>query len=114
MRENLLKKQPTWGLRRAQGTGQKSATPATLTKVILVLLTMFLLPSAAWGQGTVTVTKTITFNKEVDETTIAESQGLEGVNTSLPVSITENNSTYDGVITINSSNTISFCSNITC
>jgi hypothetical protein len=55
MRENLLKKQPTWGLRRAQGTGQKSATPATLTKVILVLLTMFLLPSAAWGQGTITV-----------------------------------------------------------
>lgn len=51
MRENLLKKQPTWGLRRAQGTGQKSATPATLTKVILVLLTMLLLPSAAWGQG---------------------------------------------------------------
>ena len=49
MRENLLKKQPTWGLRRAQGTGQKSATPATLTKVILVLLTTFLLPSAAWG-----------------------------------------------------------------
>ena len=49
MRENLLKKQPTWGLRRAQGTGQKSATPATLTKVILVLLTMFLIPSAAWG-----------------------------------------------------------------
>ena len=50
MRENLLKKQPTWGLRRAQGTGQKSATPTTLTKVILVLLTMFLIPSAAWGQ----------------------------------------------------------------
>lgn len=104
MRENLLKKQPTWGLRRAQGSGQKSTTPATLTKVILVLLTMFLLPSAAWS---VEVTKTITFNKEVGETTIAESQGLEGVNTSLPVSITENNSTYDGVITINSSNTIS-------
>ena len=55
MRENLLKKQPTWGLRRAQGAGQKSATPATLTKVILVLLTMFLLPSAAWGQATITV-----------------------------------------------------------
>ena len=104
MRENLLKKQPTWGLRRAQGSGQKSTTPATLTKVILVLLTMFLLPSAAWS---VEVTKTITFNKEVGETTIAESQGLEGVNTSLPVSIKENNSTYDGVITINSSNTIS-------
>ena len=52
MRENLLKKQPTWGLRRAQGTGQKSATPATLTKVILVLLTMFLLPSAAWADYT--------------------------------------------------------------
>ena len=52
MRENLLKKQPTWGLRRAQGTGHKSATPATLTKVILVLLTMLLLPSAAWGDYT--------------------------------------------------------------
>ena len=51
MRENLLKKQPTWGLRRAQGTGQKSATPATLTKIILVLLTMLLLPNAAWGQA---------------------------------------------------------------
>ena len=51
MRENLLKNQPTWGLRRAQGTGQKSATTATLTKVILVLLTMFLLPSAGWGEG---------------------------------------------------------------
>ena len=58
MRENLLKKQPTWGLRRAQGTGQKSATPATLTKVILVLLTMFLLPSAAWGEETITYTIT--------------------------------------------------------
>lgn len=54
MRENLLKKQPTWGLRRAQGTGQKSATPATLTKVLLVLLTMLLLPSTAWAQ-TITV-----------------------------------------------------------
>lgn len=52
MRENLLKNQPTWGLRRAQGTGQKSATPATLTKVILVLLTMFLIPSAAWADYT--------------------------------------------------------------
>ena len=52
MREILLKNQPTWGLRRAQGTGQKSATPATLTKVILVLLTMLLLPSAAWADYT--------------------------------------------------------------
>ena len=58
MRENLLKKQPTWGLRRAQGTGQKSATPATLTKVILVLLTMLLLPNAAWGQDTEPTIKT--------------------------------------------------------
>jgi hypothetical protein len=56
MRENLLKKQPTWGLRRALGTGHKSVTPATLTKVIWVLLTMLLLPSAAWGQDpTITV-----------------------------------------------------------
>ena len=58
MRENLLRNQPTWGLRRAQGTGQKSATPATLTKVILVLLTMLLLPNAAWGQDTEPTIKT--------------------------------------------------------
>lgn len=86
MRENLLKKQPTWGLRRAQGTGQKSATPATLTKVILVLLTMLLLPSAAWGQITVagnspdqsgnitgtgiTGTGTVTFNAETSTLTL--------------------------------------------
>ena len=87
MRENLLKKQPTWGLRRAQGTGQKSATPATLTKVILVLLTMFLLPSAAWGQETVTVIKTITFNKgkeNASATTITEN-GKE----TIPVTVNE-------------------------
>ena len=76
MRENLLKKQPTWGLRRAQGTGQKSATPATLTKVILVLLTTFLLPSAAWS---VEVIKTIQFNKNVDDVT----------NSIIPVSVSE-------------------------
>lgn len=64
MRENLLKKQPTWGLRRAQGTGQKSATPATLTKVILVLLTTFLLPSASWGVDEYTLGsgETLTYN----------------------------------------------------
>ena len=83
MRDNLLKKQPTWGLRRAQGTGQKSATPATLTKVILVLLTMFLLPSAAWGQGTVTVTKTIQFNKVVNPVT----SNID--NSMIPVSVSE-------------------------
>jgi hypothetical protein len=49
MRENLLKNQPTWGLRRAQGTGQKSATPATLTKILLVLLITLLLPLDAWA-----------------------------------------------------------------
>lgn len=83
MREYLLKKQPTWGLRRAQGTGQKSATPATLTKIILVLLTMILLPSAAWGQisvagnastgGTITgsgITGTVTFNAETSTLTL--------------------------------------------
>lgn len=75
MRQPLLKQQPILRLRRAQGTGQKSATPATLTKIILVLLTMILLPSAAWGQITVAgiestggtiegsgITGTVTFN----------------------------------------------------
>ena len=65
MRENLLKKQPTWGLRRAQGTGQKSATP-----------------SAAWGQ-TVTVTKTIKFKKQVDAVT------SDIKNSKMSVSVTE-------------------------
>jgi len=36
----------------ARGKGRTSASPKTLTKVILVLLTMLLLPSAAWGQTT--------------------------------------------------------------
>ena len=80
MRENLLKKQPTWGLRRAQGTGQKSATPATLTKVILVLLTMFLLPSAAWG---VEVIKTITFKQSVEKV----ESNIDG--SDIPVSVSE-------------------------
>ena len=96
MRENLLKKQPTWGLRRAQGTGQKSVTPATLTKIILVLLTMILLPSAAWGQisvagnastgGTITgsgITGTVTFDAgtstlTLDKATIAGSISYSG------------------------------------
>lgn len=84
MRENLLKKQPTWGLRRAQGTGQKSATPATLTKVILVLLTMLLIPSVAWS---VEVIKTITFNKQVGIV-----DGTNGTNidrSAIPVSVSE-------------------------
>lgn len=59
MRRPLLKQQPILRLSGTKGTGQKSATPATLTKVILVLLTMFLLPSAAWGQWE---TQTFTFS----------------------------------------------------
>ncbi len=76
MRENLLKKQPTWGLRRAQGAGQKSATPATLTKVILVLLTMFLLPSAAWGQWD---TKTFVFNGCSDDILYATDPNVDNM-----------------------------------
>ena len=91
MRENLLKKQPTWGLRRAQGTGQKSATPATLTKVILVLLTMFLLPSAAWAQ-TITVAG-------VSPDADGNFTGLSGVTFSASTStLTLNNATITGQI----------------
>lgn len=67
MKHYLLNHQPQKGLQaacaqqgqaptcNARGKGHTSASPKTLTKVILVLLTMFLLPSAAWGQGTITV-----------------------------------------------------------
>lgn len=103
MRENLLKKQPTWGLRRAQGTGQKSATPATLTKVILVLLTMLLIPSAAWS---VEVIKTITFNKQVGPVS-----GDAINNSTIPVSVSEKieNSatyTYNSIVSIIDENVI--------
>ena len=64
MKHYLLNHQPQKGLQaacaqqgqaptcNARGKGHTSASPKTLTKVILVLLTMFLLPSAAWGQTT--------------------------------------------------------------
>jgi hypothetical protein len=67
MKHYLLNHQPQKGLQaacaqqgqaptcNARGKGRTSASPKTLTKVILVLLTMFLLPSAAWGQTTITV-----------------------------------------------------------
>lgn len=115
MRENLLKKQPTWGLRRAQGTGQKSATPATLTKVILVLLTMFLLPSAAWGQITVAgnspdqsgnitgtgITGSVTYSNGTLTLTSAEITGdivwNPSENTDLTINLSGNN-TLNGTI----------------
>jgi len=64
MKHYLLNHQPQKGLQaacaqqgqaptcNARGKGRTSASPKTLTKIILVLLTMILLPSAAWGQGT--------------------------------------------------------------
>ena len=65
MKHYLLNHQPQKGLQaacaqqgqaptcNARGKGHTSASPKTLTKIILVLLTMILLPSAAWGQITV-------------------------------------------------------------
>lgn len=50
MRRPLLKQQPILRLSGTQGTERTHTVPSTLTKIILVLLTMFLLPSAAWGQ----------------------------------------------------------------
>jgi len=64
MKHYLLNHQPQKGLQaacaqqgqaptcNARGKGHTSASPKTLTKVILVLLTMFLLPSAAWADYT--------------------------------------------------------------
>lgn len=50
MRRPLLKQQPILRLSGTQGTERTHTVPSTLTKIILVLLTMILLPSAAWGQ----------------------------------------------------------------
>lgn len=62
MKHYLLNHQPQKGLQaacaqqgqaptcNARGKGRTSASPKTLTRILLVLLTMFLLPSAAWGQ----------------------------------------------------------------
>lgn len=64
MKHYLLNHQPQKGLQaacaqqgqaptcNARGKGHTPASPKTLTKVILVLLTMFLLPSAAWADYT--------------------------------------------------------------
>lgn len=125
MRRSLLKKQPTWGLRRAQGTGQKSATPATLTKVILVLLTMFLLPSAAWGQITVAgnspgqsgnitgtdITGTVTYSNGTLTLTDAEITGdivwNPSENTDLTINLSGNN-TLNGTISTDENTNLSF------
>ena len=62
MKHYLLNHQPQKGLQaacaqqgqaptcNARGKGHTSASPKTLTRILLVLLTMLLLPSAAWGQ----------------------------------------------------------------
>lgn len=67
MKHYLLNHQPQKGLQaacaqqgqaptcNARGKGRTSASPKTLTRILLVLLTTLLLPSAAWGQGTITV-----------------------------------------------------------
>ncbi len=67
MKHYLLNHQPQKGLQaacaqqgqapacNARGKGRTSASPKTLTKIILVLLTTILLPSAAWGQASITV-----------------------------------------------------------
>lgn len=64
MKHYLLNHQPQKGLQAAcaqqgqaptcnvRGKGRTSASPKTLTRILLVLLTMLLLPSAAWGQTT--------------------------------------------------------------
>lgn len=81
MKHYLLNHQPQKGLQaacaqqgqaptyNARGEGHTSASPKTLTKVILVLLTMFLLPSAAWGVDEYTLGsgETLTFTKVNDD-----------------------------------------------
>lgn len=63
MKHYLLNHQPQKGLQaacaqqgqaptcNARGKGRTPASPKTLTRILLVLLTTLLLPSAAWGEG---------------------------------------------------------------
>lgn len=57
MRKELLNHRPTSALRgqsplcESVGTGHTSTHPSIFTKVLLVLLTTLLLPSAAWGEN---------------------------------------------------------------
>lgn len=86
MKHYLLNHQPQKGLQaacaqqgqaptcNARGKGHTSASPKTLTRILLVLLTMFLLPSAAWGE-----TKTYTYN--FSQTSIQQSDVDEINNT---------------------------------
>ena len=101
MRKELLNHRPTSALRgqsplcESVGTGHTSTHPSIFTKVLLVLLTTLLLPSAAWGQA---ITRTFKFDQTANQS--------EAFTTSqLAVSITETvgentptNST--GVVTI--------------
>lgn len=59
MRQPLLKQQPILRLSGTQGTERTHTVPSTLTKIILVLLTMILLPSAAWGQDPISYGLTV-------------------------------------------------------
>ena len=80
MRKELLNQRPTSALRgqaplcKSVGTGHTSTHPSIFTKVLLVLLTMLLLPSAAWGE-----TKTYTYN--FSQTSIQQSDVDEINNT---------------------------------
>lgn len=76
MKHYLLNHQPQKGLQaacaeqgqaptcNARGKGRTSASPKTLTRILLVLLTTFLLPSAAWGVDEYTLGsgETLTYN----------------------------------------------------
>lgn len=127
MKHYLLNHQPQKGLQaacaqqgqaptcNARGKGRTSASPKTLTKVILVLLTMFLLPSAAWGQITVAgnspnqsgnitgegITGTVTYSNGTLTLTGAEITGNivwnPSENTDLTINLSGNN-TLTGTI----------------
>lgn len=76
MRRPLLKQQPILRLSGTQGTERTHTVPSTLTKIILVLLTMFLLPSAAWGQWD---TKTFVFNGCSDDILYATDPNVDNM-----------------------------------
>lgn len=99
MKHYLLNHQPQKGLQaacaqqgqaptcNARGKGHTSASPKTLTRILLVLLTMFLLPSAAWGQTNYPITVAGV------QVTAENSTGITGTNITGSVSYDASTST---------------------
>lgn len=107
MKHYLLNHQPQKGLQaacaqqgqaptcNARGKGRTSVSPKTLTRILLVLLTMLLLPSAAWGQWD---TKTFIFDGCSDGILYATDPNVDNISYSWYYSNRSGASLVDGKV----------------